>query len=349
MRVPGQSPLQHSSHAARAKGIAKTITRALSVVLIYALLDPSGFARTAEAAERITAESLEYPWSAIGRLNLNGRGHCTAFLVGERHIATAAHCLYSNNGNLWPNPEDIHFIAGYQLDKDQIHSKLKSYVVADGFQPSTNPDVAAEAGDWALAELAQPLGRQAGWLALSSLNGLAAESPALMVGYPVGSAHAMTIDSGCALQALGADGRLIVHGCAAPRGDSGSPLLVFDRGAFRVIGINVVALQTASGTSLGGAVPVSELFNRVRFPKAAATSEATVGLNAEGAAPGPGPSAAFMPKRSVAALLVLRGFRGGGPDAIRRFERLNHRPETGQASMALLAELLLLPGGRGAH
>src|SRR3546814_18678401 len=51
---------------------------------------------TAEAAAlggRMTADEQEYPWSALGRLNLAGQGFCTGVLVGPAPVLPQARCL----------------------------------------------------------------------------------------------------------------------------------------------------------------------------------------------------------------------------------------------------------------
>ena len=58
----------------------------LAVLLAIVVVNPV----TAVGAQRMIVNALEYPWSAIGRVNLGGRGHCTGFLVSERHVLTAA-------------------------------------------------------------------------------------------------------------------------------------------------------------------------------------------------------------------------------------------------------------------
>ena len=44
---------------------------------------------------RVVVDALNYPWSAIGGVNVGGRTYCTGFLVSERHVLTAGHCLTS--------------------------------------------------------------------------------------------------------------------------------------------------------------------------------------------------------------------------------------------------------------
>ena len=50
--------------------------------------------------DRGELNSRSYPWSAIGRLDIPGGGHCTATLVGVDLILTNAHCVENNSGKL---------------------------------------------------------------------------------------------------------------------------------------------------------------------------------------------------------------------------------------------------------
>jgi protease YdgD len=75
---------------------------------------------------RILVDAMEYPWSAIGRVNAGGRGYCTGFLVGPRHVMTAAHCLFDFTEGRWRGANELHFVAGYQRDQFLIHSKVAS-------------------------------------------------------------------------------------------------------------------------------------------------------------------------------------------------------------------------------
>ncbi len=67
-----------------------------AAVLIFALAATLAHPATSRATSlalaetgRIEVNAMEYPWSAIGRVNAGGRGHCTGFLIGERQVLTA--------------------------------------------------------------------------------------------------------------------------------------------------------------------------------------------------------------------------------------------------------------------
>ncbi len=141
---------------------------------------------------RLIAPYGEYPWSAIGRLNIAGRSFCTAVLVSTRHILVRASCLYSKN-RAW-NLQDLHFVAGYRSDRFLGASPLTGYVMDPAYDPALGATLANLTRDWALAELAKPLGDVAGWLKMT----WPAENPAeVLAGYRRDWQHALSLFYGC--------------------------------------------------------------------------------------------------------------------------------------------------------
>jgi protease YdgD len=277
--------------------------------IVFFLLGLLATAPVVAAPKRLHVEAMEYPFSAAGRLNMGGRAWCSAVLIGPRHIVTAAHCLWNPVSQAWWPASSIHFIAGYQGGEASLVSLAQHYVIADGYD-ATAPDK-----DWAIVELAEPLGERAGWIT----GALSPQRPIGQLGYRADSAHAMTLDFGCQMITNWRPDGLSWNDCDAMHGDSGGPLLSFTKDGPRLLGIVVVSGHV-NGRAMTASVPASALTDAVRFPRAA-TAAAAAGWGGPAHAPTAGSPVAALPVQTLARL-------GSG----------DRKP-----SLALLATLLAAP------
>lgn len=292
--------------------------RWLPVLAALVGLWPAGFG--ARAAEPITVNAMEYPWSAIGRVNIGGRGFCTGFLVGDNEVLTAQRCLYDAAQGRWWHPDDLHFVAGYQHDNALLHAAVRRIDRAPrGF------GVRADGGEAAILTLAEPLGLRAGWLGLHPLEAATfqrlrrGEGGLLVAGYRRGVGHALSASLGCTLDSLDREG-VAAFRCGDINGLSGAPLLLSLDGEIRAVGIHV-----AYGT-LGDVQAQLSQFARGEFVGRAVTVSAhEVGARLAGRAPAFGgtnlAAAAPVPIDTIDALLQRLGFGGletaAGPTATR--------------------------------
>ncbi len=302
---------------------------------------------------RILVEAMEYPWSAIGRVNAGGRGYCTGFLVGPGHVMTAAHCLYDFTEGRWRGANELHFVAGYQRDQFLIHSKVASYETSERFDVTARRIAENAVHDWALLTLKDPIGHSAGWLGLMALNSVtlktlvAGQIQILQAGYRSGRAHAMTANPGCQVVRRFAGGHGLMHDCAVYHGDSGSPLLLFAGDQVHVIAMEVHLFEL-DGRRVGAAVSMTA-FGDGDDPQArqALTRVGPVWQN--GQPPDLGSPAADVPRATIDQLLAELGYLSadGTPikarrdAAIRAFEADRGLSPTGAPSLALMNQLLI--------
>ena len=315
---------------------------------------------------RIEVDAHAYPWSPIGRLNAGGRGHCTGFLISEQEVLTAAHCLYDSVSGRWRGANELHFIAAYQREDYSLNAQVERYEVSDAFEPKQPAAPENALNDWAILRLKKPLGKQTGWYGLQGfsqdlrdrLN--AGTAILLHAGYERRRAHVITMASGCRFIGKFANDAGLAHDCPVEKGDSGSPLLVLDRGRISVVGIHVLEVRLDEQT-LAGVLSLDAFRPEASSPMTRLAAQALKDAWGPGQRP-PGGQAtpegkaiARIPLKVIDRLLHRSGFlpsdRARNDDArrqaIAKFQRSQKITRDGQASLQLL-ELLLLAAQSGA-
>ena len=201
--------------------------------------------------QRRVVDSVDWPWSAIGRINRGTDGsHCTGALIGRRLVVTAAHCLYDQRLGTWLNPADLHFVAGYDRGNFLAHSVAVDAVLPPGSGSYEDLGSTRVGQNWAILVLEQDLGIRPLTVSPVGAGGLAS-GELVRAGYSRDREHALSAHFGCSLTAVDLESNRIEHDCDATAGDAGSPILWMPAGRDPVlVGINVAV--RGFGTAMVG-------------------------------------------------------------------------------------------------
>ncbi len=171
-------------------------------------------------------------FAAVGRLNLSGKGFCTATLIAPQVVMTAAHCtFYPSTGKPVP-PDRIHFAAGWRKGKPLAHRVAKHVRRHPDYG-----DTKTMMTDIALIILKEPINDQ-------RINPIPVDKstdrvrmvvPLTHVSYARDRPHLPSIETGCVVRSVQA--RLLLTDCDSNFGGSGAPMLRAGKDGFSVLGI----------------------------------------------------------------------------------------------------------------
>lgn len=220
-------------------------------------------------------------WEAVGRLNLNGRGLCSASLISPTEVLTAAHCLYEDDARI--DPTTITFQAGLRDGETIAEAQVARAAVLPSYKQAEDSFDEIRY-DVALLKLATPIpSATADPFPVSGPVGEGSEVTVLS--YARGRLNAMSREMGC--EALIHYKGVMTFNCQSAPGASGSPIfslagrsphivaLVSGRGGFRgrtaVYGMEVQSLipelRQAMRTGIGA------------WPELQATNRKTIGTS----------------------------------------------------------------------
>jgi V8-like Glu-specific endopeptidase len=202
--------------------------------------------------DRVPMQSNNYPWSAIGRLQIGVNGHCTATLVEQSWILTNAHCVVDHETHQVTTMQVLFFpnlIDGKVQSNDDI-ARVTNIITGTDFSDSP---VIPHPKDWALLKLDRPLGRKYGtiaWKAMPSSLLIRNTKKFILAGYSkdfpntekykefsAGPSFTAGVHNGCSIISQQKD-KALVHNCDMRGGASGSAIFALINDQPYIVAIN---------------------------------------------------------------------------------------------------------------
>ncbi|HEX7673846.1 MAG TPA: trypsin-like serine protease [Bdellovibrio sp.] len=201
-------------------------------------------------------DSSAFANRVVGRLvstQSDSLGTCTATLIGNRYLLTAAHCVYNIEKKSWPN--DFRFIPGQTKDKQMpfgIASWDKVYIHRAYFESTaaSNSSRSYE-HDYAVIVLKDKIGDRLGWMGVASVTDSSLAVSGGMSGYPSDKERATLWSVACPMVV---QGNQWMFQCDAFQGMSGSALHAANaNGEEKILGVFDWVQENKDGVN-GGVV-----------------------------------------------------------------------------------------------
>mgnify|MGYP006417032949 FL=1 len=198
-----------------------------------------------------SATDMDRQWPAVGRLNVTGGGFCTATLIGELHVLTAAHCVFDAQSGARVDVDDLEFRAGWQDGQAESYRKIAAVKVHPDFSFAEQEGLKRVASDLAILRLRTPI-THPNIIPFSVAQMPMRGARVAVVSYAHDRSEGPKVHQGCTI--LGRKEKAQVFGCEVDYGSSGAPVFRLDLGMPMIISV-ISAKSTHAGEpiSLGAA------------------------------------------------------------------------------------------------
>jgi len=183
-------------------------------------------------------------WEGVGRLDIRGKGFCTAALIRDNLILTAAHCVYDLDGSLI-DTERFEFNAALRYGRAEATRNIRSLVPHPGYKHgAATAQQSKVAMDIAVLQLDQPIRRakvQPFRIASRPRTG----DRVGIVSYGRGRSETPSLQEVCSV--MGQDAGVVIMNCDVDFGSSGSPVFMVRDGQPMIASVVSAMAETELG------------------------------------------------------------------------------------------------------
>lgn len=214
-------------------------------ILLIGLFLMAAIPVAAGGTERRMLDDMEaVAFRGVGRLNIAGSRFCTATLISDRLVLTAAHCLYHPETSRRVGVEEFRFVAGQRRDTIAAVRSVARAVTLPAYVFDGAPRYGDVRQDLALIELSEPVAADAVLPFDVGARGPGGGAVSI-VSYARDRPQASSIQEVCPVQIALAG--VAVLRCAVDFGASGAPVFEVANGRLRL-----VAVVSAMGRDVSG-------------------------------------------------------------------------------------------------
>lgn len=191
----------------------------------------------------LTSGAEAQTWRAVGRLD-TGASFCSATLIRENLVLTAAHCVYHPRTSRPFAADDLTFLAGLRNGHAEAVRNVRRIMVLPDYRPEEGPDFDMIGRDIALLELAMPIS-MASIVPISVARTPWREDRVTVVSYGREREGYASIEEGC--EFLDRQDSVRSLTCEVVSGASGSPVLRVNQGRAEVVAVISASAQSRQG------------------------------------------------------------------------------------------------------